>query len=277
MTLCALNGEIMPLADAHISPMDRGFLFGDGVYEVLACVDGQVRARSLHEKRLAQSLAMIQLDVDIAAIFADLDALQAASGLKDAKLYVQVTRGAAPVRDHAFPTNIQPTVFLSISPFTAKRMEPAAAIVREDIRWRRNAIKSVSLLANVLLMQEARAAGAAEVILHLDGWVTEASTSNVFFLKDGVLSTPPLSNAILPGITRHLVLELAEAQGLDVQERPLAVGELAAADSLFVSSSTRGLMPIASIDPGGTLRADAPQTDFSQLATAYDALLHEHQ
>jgi len=276
VTLCALNGQIMPLADARISPMDRGFLFGDGVYEVLALVDGRIRAQSLHRDRLRNSLAMIKLDVDVEGIFANLHALHEASGLDNAKLYVQVSRGPAPVREHAFPETIQPTEFLTISPFTAKQLAPVKALVRDDIRWRLNAIKSVSLLANVLLQQAAKEAVAGEVILHRDGWVTEASTSNVFFLHNGTLSTPPLSDAILPGITRHLVLELAQAQGLSVSERPLSVDELIAADTLFVSSSTRGLQPISEVDGLGLVGTGIPHTDFVQLAAAYDALLHRH-
>lgn len=276
MTLCVLNGEMMDLADARISPMDRGFLFGDGVYEVLAVVDGRVRARSLHRQRLLNSLSMIELDVDVDAVFADLDALQEASGLNDAKLYIQVTRGPVEVRDHAFPSTVTPTVFLTISPFLAKQLAPATALIREDIRWRRNAIKSVSLLANVLLQQEARVAGAGEVILHSDGWVTEASTSNVFVLQGAVLSTPPLSDLILPGVTRHLVIELAQQHGLVVDQRPVSVSELCQADVLFVSSSTRGLLPIVSVDPGGVVGTGSVPAAFTQLAEAYDSLLHRH-
>lgn len=277
MTLCVLNGEMMDLADARISPMDRGFLFGDGVYEVLAAVDGRVRALSLHRQRLANSLAMIDLNVDVDAVFADLEALHKASGLVDSKLYIQVTRGPVEARDHAFPAKVTPTVFMMASPFVAQQLAPTTALVRDDIRWRRNAIKSVSLLANVLLKQEASAAGAGEVILHLDGWVTEASTSNVFCLKDEALVTPPLSDSILPGITRHLVIELAEQHGLGVEERPVSVSDLSASDTVFVSSSTRGLVAISRLDPGGPVGTGTPAPEFTQLATAYDALLHQHQ
>lgn len=276
MTLCALNREIMPLSEARISPMDRGFLFGDGVYEVLACVDGRIRAASLHRDRLSRSLSAIALSVSVDEVFEDLKRLLEASELHDAKLYVQVTRGAAAVREHAFPTVVQPTVFLSVSPFRPSRLQPVDAIVREDIRWRRNAIKSTSLLANVLLQQEAKSAGAGEAILHRDGWVTEASTSNVFLLKDHRLMTPGLSDDILPGITRHLVLQLAEEVGLVVSEAPIAVSDLPKAETVFVSSSTRGLMPIRCLDPGGRVGTGSPHADFESLADRYDQLLHEH-
>lgn len=276
MSLCALNGEIMPLEKARISPMDRGFLFGDGVYEVLACVDGRIRAASLHRARLQQSLAAIALDVSVDAVFDDLQRVLEASGLQDAKLYVQATRGPAAVREHSFPSVVEPTVFLTVSPFTARRLAPVSALVREDIRWRRNAIKSTSLLANVLLQQEAKALGAGEAILHRDQWVTEASTSNVFLLKDRTLRTPPLSDDILPGITRHLVLELAHDLGLEVNETPVSVSELASAETLFVSSSTRGLMPIDRLEPGGQVGAGGVHSEFEALASRYDELLHEH-
>ena len=276
MTWCALNGTLMPLEEAAISPMDRGFLFGDGVYEVLALIDGVLRARDLHAARLAQSLRGIQLDVSVDAIFDSMDALIERSGLSDAKLYIQVTRGAAPTREHVFPTTIEPTVFLTASPFTAGALTPSRAIVRPDIRWHRNSIKSVSLLGNVLLAEEARQYGAAEAILHRDGEVTEASTSNVFLLAAGVLRTPPLSEAILPGITRHLVLELAEAHGLAIDESPVMIDELTAAETVFVTSSTRGLLPIVAIEPGGVIGDGIPSPQFENLQNAYQALLHHH-
>ena len=276
MTWCALNGTLMRLDEATISPMDRGFLFGDGVYEVLALVDGVLRARDLHAARLAHSLQGIQLDVSVEAIFESMDALIERSGLSDAKLYIQVTRGASPVREHVFPGTVEPTVFLTASPFQAHALAPSRAIVRPDIRWHRNSIKSVSLLGNVLLAEEARQNDAAEAILHRDGEVTEASTSNVFLLEGGALRTPPLSEAILPGITRHLVLELAEKQGLTIDESPVMVDDLTAAETVFVTSSTRGLLPIVSIDPGGIVGNGTPVPQFEQLQDAYQARLHHH-
>ena len=273
---CSLNGQLMPIEQASISPMDRGFLFGDGVYEVMARVDGRIRAQSLHAARLKSSLDAIGLDVSVEDVFVDLERLVTKSDLLDAKIYVQITRGAAPVRDHAFPQTVSPTVFLSVSEFKATSHGPSRAIVRPDIRWRRNSIKSVSLLGNVLLMQEAREAGAHEAILYRDDWVTEASTSNVFMIRGQQLVTPPLSELILPGITRHLVIELAGVVGLDVIEEPIAVNALAASDGVFVSSSTRGLMPIIELDPGGPV-GDGILTDaFKALQDAYDERLHHH-
>ena len=277
MTWCCLNGTMMPIEQATISPMDRGFLFGDGVYEVMARVDGRIRAKSLHQARLQSSLDAIGLSVSVDDIFADVDRLTEKAGLLDAKIYIQVTRGAASARDHAFPSKISPTVFLTISEFAAVSQKPSIAIVRPDIRWRRNSIKSVSLLGNVLLMQEARDSGAHEAILHQDHVVTEASTSNVFVIRGQSLVTPPLSDLILPGITRHLVIEMASQIGLDVIEEPIHVDSLFDADGVFVSSSTRGLMPIVELDPGGQVGNGQLTQAFMALQAAYDERLHHHE
>ena len=277
MTWCCLNGTMMPIEQATISPMDRGFLFGDGVYEVMARVDGRIRAKSLHQARLQSSLDAIGLSVSVDDIFADVDRLTEKAGLLDAKIYIQVTRGAASARDHAFPSKISPTVFLTISEFAAVSQKPSIAIVRPDIRWRRNSIKSVSLLGNVLLMQEARDSGAHEAILHRDHLVTEASTSNVFVIRGQSLVTPLLSDLILPGITRHLVIEMASEIGLDVIEEPIHVDSLSDADGVFVSSSTRGLMPIVELDPGGQVGNGQLTQAFMALQAAYDERLHHHE
>jgi len=277
VTWCCLNGTMMPIEQATISPMDRGFLFGDGVYEVMARVDGRIRAKSLHQARLQSSLDAIGLSVSVDDIFADVDRLTEKAGLLDAKIYIQVTRGAASARDHAFPSKISPTVFLTISEFAAVSQKPSIAIVRPDIRWRRNSIKSVSLLGNVLLMQEARDSGAHEAILHRDHLVTEASTSNVFVIRGQSLVTPLLSDLILPGITRHLVIEMASQIGLDVIEESIHVDSLSDADGVFVSSSTRGLMPIVELDPGGQVGSGQLTQAFMALQAAYDERLHHHE
>lgn len=267
----------MRLDQAAISPMDRGFLFGDGVYEVMARVDGQVRAKSLHAKRLTESLASIQLDVFVEHIFNDVDRLIEQAGLESAKIYIQVTRGAAAVRDHVFPTDVAPTVFLTISEFKATTYEACTAIVRPDIRWQCNSIKSVSLLGNVLLMQEARASGAQEAILFREEYVTEASTSNVFVIRGNMLMTPPLSDLILPGITRHLVLDMADTLGIPVIEQNIRIDSLADADGVFVSSSTRGLMPINELSPGGIVGHGQLTETFLALQLTYDERLRNHE
>jgi len=278
MTLCCLNGEIGPVETARISPLDRGFLFGDGVYEVLAHVEGVTRAKSLHRARLSESLNRIQLAgaVSVEAIFADLDRLLAASGLVDCKLYIQVTRGAATERDHRFPTEIQPTVFLMATRWTPAVLGPQSALIAPDIRWQWNAIKSTSLLANVLLMQQASEAGAVDTILHRDGWLTEASTSNVFVLNNDVLMTPPLSDRLLPGITRHLLLDLARDQGLTVKEIDIAMDQLPSMDLIMITSSTRGLVPITRLLPEQQVGNGQIPARFEMLQDAYQRVLHAH-
>lgn len=278
MTLCCLNGVIGPLDEARISPMDRGFLFGDGVYEVLAHVDGVTRARQLHQARLAQSLARIQLEsaVSIDAIFADVDRLLAASALTSAKIYLQVTRGAASERDHRFPAQITPTIFVMATAWLPTVLGPQAMIIAPDIRWQWNAIKSTSLLANVLIQQQASEAGAVDALLHRDGWLTEASTSNAFVFQDGALLTPPLSDRLLPGITRHLVLELARKHGLTVLETEIAIDQLPQADLVMITSSTRGLVPITRLLPDQTIgRGEVPAV-FETLQADYQRVLHAH-
>lgn len=278
MTLCCLNGVIGPVSEARISPLDRGFLFGDGVYEVLAHVDGVTRAVQLHRHRLAQSLASIGLasSVSLEQVFSDLDRLLSASGLSTAKLYLQITRGPAPERDHRFPSTVEPTVFLMASPWSPTVLGPQAAVVAPDTRWQRNDIKSTSLLANVLIQQQASEAGAVDALLHRDGWLTEASTSNVFVFQNDTLLTPPLSKQLLPGITRHLVLELASAQGFSVMETEIAIDQLPHADLVMITSSTRGLVPITRLLPDQVIgRGEVPHY-FEALQDAYQRLLHAH-
>jgi D-alanine transaminase len=278
MTLCCLNGVIGPLDAARISPLDRGFLFGDGVYEVLAHVDGVTRARQLHQARLAQSLARIRLEsaVSIDAIFADMDRLLAASALPSAKIYLQVTRGVAPERDHRFPSQVIPTVFLMATAWSPTVLGPQAAIIAPDIRWQWNAIKSTSLLANVLLQQQASEAGAVDALLHRDGWLTEASTSNAFVIDNGALLTPPLSDRLLPGVTRHLVLDLAREHGLHVIETEIAIDQLSQAELVMITSSTRGLVPITRLLPDQTIGCGEIPAIFETLQANYQRVLHAH-
>ncbi len=263
----------MPLHKARISPMDRGFLFGDGVYEVMAKIDGRIRARSLHAQRLRSSLDSIGLETSVEQVFADVDRLTKKVGFSNAKIYIQVTRGPADARDHAFPSTVSPTIFLTVSAFEAVPQTASQAIVRPDIRWRKNHIKSVALLGNVLLMQEARESDAQEVILYRDEYVTEASTSNVFVIRGQKVVTPPLSDLILPGITRHLVIEIAQKLGILVVEDNIRVDSLSEADGIFLSSSTRGLLPIIALNPGGCVGNGELTSIFSALQDAYDERL----
>jgi D-alanine transaminase len=249
-----LNGEYLPLGEARVSVLDRGFLFGDGVYEVIPAYGARPLRLPQHLDRLENSLRGIRLDnpLDRGEWGAVIERLLGGTPGADQAIYLQVTRGAPPERDHLFPSGVAPTVFVMAKPLKPRAPEIAergvSAVTLEDLRWLRCDIKAVTLLANVLLRQASAEAGADEAILVRDGLAQEGSSSNLFSVKDEVIHTPPKSQLLLPGITRDLALELARKAGLTCLERPLPVGELAAADELWLSSSTREVMPVTRLD-----------------------------
>lgn len=243
-----LNGDFLPLADAKVSVLDRGFLFGDGVYEVIPVYGGQCFRLQEHLRRLDQSLASIRMvsplsDTEWEQIFNHL-----INGADDQYIYLQVTRGAASKRDHAIPAGIAPTVFAMCSLIAPIPVEGIKAVTVPDVRWHRCDIKAITLLANVLLRQEAVEHGAAEAILVRDGVVTEGAASNVFIVKDGVIITPPKGPEILPGITRDLVVELARKNEIPIAERSFSIGELVTAEEIWMTSSTREILPVVELD-----------------------------
>jgi D-alanine transaminase len=255
-----LNGALVPLADAKVPVLDRGFIFGDGVYEVIPAYQRRLFRLREHLARLAYSLTQIKLlnPHDEAAWTGLLQTVVDRNPWDDQSVYLQVTRGVAP-RTQEFPRiAVQPTVFAMSyamrTPSDEQRERGVAVVTRDDYRWGRCDIKSISLLANCLLRQEAEEAGASEVILIRDDHVTEASTSNVFLVKDGVIINPPKDRLILPGITYDLVVELARANGLPVEVRRVRRDELFGADEVWLSSSTKEVLPVSTIDgrPVGT-------------------------
>ena len=245
-----LNGAYLPLAEAKVSVLDRGFLFGDGVYEVIPAYNGRLFRLEEHIARLNNSLAGIRLPMpqsvaDWEAIFRPL-----LEGDKDQYIYLQITRGYAPKRDHGFPEQVVPTVFAmcsEIKPF-AGRFNGIKAVTLDDTRWQLCNIKAITLLANILLRQEALDQGAAEAILVKNGYVSEGAASNLFVVIDGELITPPKNNEILPGITRDLILELAEANGIPYKEDIIALEALQNASEVWVASSTREILPVVELD-----------------------------
>jgi D-alanine transaminase len=268
--ICYLNGEFLPLAEARVPVLDRGFIFGDGVYEVIPVYARALFRLKEHLARLAYSLGSIRLanPHDDAAWRTLLRTLVDRNPWEDQSVYLQVTRGVAP-RSHEFPkSSVAPTVLMIASPLKSptaeQRARGVAVVTREDYRWRRCDIKSVSLLANCLLRQEAEDAGAAETLLIRDGWVTEASSCNVFLVKDGVIATPPKDNLILPGITYDLVLELAREAGMPADVRGVAATELASADEVWISSSTREVLPVTKID-GRAVGAGKPGPVYARV------------
>ncbi|MDO9105857.1 MAG: D-amino acid aminotransferase [Methylovulum sp.] len=245
-----LNGQYLPLNEAKISVMDRGFLFGDGVYEVIPAYHGRLFYLRQHLERLDNSLAAIRLAnphtrEQWQAILAPLlDAGQ------NQYIYLQITRGVAVKRDHAFPENIQPTVFAmcsNIMPF-AGRDAGIKAVTMDDSRWKLCNAKAITLLANILHRQEALDQGSAEAILVRDGYVTEGAASNVFAVIDGVLLTPPKGHDILPGITRDVILEIAQTNHIACREEAISLAQFKSAEEIWVTSSTREIIPVVELD-----------------------------
>jgi len=252
-----LNGEYVPLASASIPIEDRGFLFADACYEVTLVVEGRCIAIDRHLARLQRGLDELRIDVDASAlepIHHELIRRNELAGASFASVYVHITRGVAP-RAHAFPANASPTVLLRAQEITGPSPtmieHGTAAITAADVRWGRVDIKTTGLLPNVLAQQAAVDAGADDVILHRDGLVTEGSHTNVFAVLDDVLVTAPADHRILPGVTRGIVLELAEGAGIAVEQREWSTEELTAADEVLMTSTTAGVRPIVEIDGRG--------------------------
>lgn len=270
---CYLNGAFGPLADARISPLDRGFLFADGVYEVIPVHRNRPFRLRAHLQRLDASLAAIRLPNphDEREWQSILQQLAAAAGGAEMLLYLQVTRGAETGRNHLFPSSASPTVFAFASPYpqpSAKTLdEGLGAITLEDIRWARCDIKSIALLANVLLRQEAADRGADEALLVRDGLLLEGSSSSVLLCIGGTLVTPPNDHRILPGTSRDAVLELAQ-DWLPSQVCPLEARELTSCDEVWIASAGRGVLPVTRID-GAPVGAGRPGPLWREM---YDRL-----
>jgi len=248
-----LNGKLLPIEHATVSVLDRGFIFGDGVYELVPVYSRVPFRLEEHLARLERSLgeAKIRNPYSRAQWRSHIYQLIDAQPFDDQGIYFQVTRGVAK-RDHAFPQNLEPTVFMMSNPLTnppqAQVEKGAAAVSAPDNRWLRCDIKSISLIGNCLLRQLSAEAGAAETILFRDGRLTEASASNVFIVKGGVIQSPPKTNLILPGITYDVVVELARANGLPLEFKDLTEAEVRAADEIWVTSSSKEVLAIVELD-----------------------------
>jgi D-alanine transaminase len=251
--LANLHGEIVPLAEAKVPALDRGFLFGDAVYEVLRVYAGRPFLADEHFARLERSLAAVRISsVDVARLKKRMAVTIAAGPFHEAIVYIQVTRGSAP-RGHAFPPNVAPFEFLFVQefndPYVDARANGTAVVLHPDIRWGRCDIKSTNLLGNVLAMQAAKEAGCTEAILYLpDGTLTEAAHSSLFGVLDGWLVTAPHGPAILPGVTRNLIVTLARKNDIAVCERNLRRDELPMVEELFLSGTTAEVLPVVRVD-----------------------------
>jgi D-alanine transaminase len=250
---CYLDGTYLPLAEARVSPLDRGFLFADGVYEVVPVHRGRLFRLRQHLKRLDDSLRGIRVanPLDEAGWTALLQRLAAEAGEPELLIYLQVTRGTEYGRNHLFPKDAKPTAFAFTSPYpqpSAATLEQGLrAVTLEDIRWDRCDIKSIALLGNVLLRQEAADRGADEALLVRDGLLLEGSSSSVFLCVGGTLVTPPNSHRILPGTSRDAVLELAEGW-LPCEICDVQVRDLAGCDEIWIASAGRGVLPVTAVD-----------------------------
>jgi D-alanine transaminase len=280
-TLCYLNGEYLPLAEAKISVLDRGFVFGDGIYEVVPVYAQRLFRFEEHMARLGRSLAKVRIanplrqDEWLVRARRLIAALAERTGAVDQLVYLQVTRGVAP-RDHVIPEDVEPTVFMmanpSRPPSAEQRHKGVACITARDFRWERADIKSVSLLGNVLARQMSADRGAVETILFRNGVLTEASASNVWVVHEGAVLGPPKSEHVLEGIRYELVRELCEECGIAFNLRPIPEREVLAADEILLSSATKEVLPVTLLDGDpvghGALRGK-PGPVYARLHEAY--------
>lgn len=280
LPICYLNGEYLPLTEARVSPLDRAFLFGDAVYEVLPVYRGRVFRFREHFDRLARSLDAIRMRAPLShAEWARVcDELAARNGGGDLYLYVQVSRGAEFGRNHAWPDGLSPTLFAFASKLESvdRRMleQGVAAVTAADMRWARRDIKTTALLANVLLKKLSADVGAYETILLDHGKLTEGSSTTVHIVKDGVILTPPNGHEILPGTTRDVVTELAARLGIPSIARDIREDELRSADEIWLAFSTRGVLPVTSLD-GSAVGSGRPGSLFRRMNAAFDAYVLE--
>lgn len=280
-TPCFLNGRYMALRDAHVSVLDRGFIFGDGVYEVLPSYGGQPFRFEQHMARLDRSLAELRIPNPLSrSEWADIArqvsrSLRETSGAANQLVYIQVTRGVA-LRDHVMPANIVPTVFVMVSDMKlatqAQREHGVACVTADDFRWEKAHIKSTSLLGAVFSRQISADAGAIETVMFRDGFLSEAAASNVWVVKNGVVMGPPKDNLVLEGIRFGLIEELCQAQGLGFELRRIARAEVLDADELLLSSATKEVLPITQLDGrpvGHGAQAGKPGTVYRRLYAGY--------
>ena len=273
MNTVYLNGEFLPLEEAKVPVLDRGFIYGDGIYELIPVYAGRPLRLKEHLARLQRSLDAIRLanphtDAEWAAL---IGSMIARNGSGDIYVYFQITRGVAK-RDHAFPKDTPPTVFMMASPLPTPPREQVengvACVTMQDNRWLRCDIKAISLLGNVLLRQAALDAGGAEAVMFRDGLLTEGSASNILVAREGRLLAPPKDHLILPGVTYDLVLELDAKHVVPFEVREISEAEVRSADELMLTSSTKEVLAITQLD-GKPVGNGKPGPIFRQLHGLY--------
>jgi len=275
MTISYWNGRYLPLDQVQVSPLDRGFLFADGLYEVTAAYNGRLFEAEAHVVRLQRGLASLRIETGMSDgdWLAILERLTAESGIDgDLTVYLHVTRGAAAARAHGFPAGVAPTIFGMVSPLKRPpdswREQGVAALTMPDIRWGRCDLKTIALLGSVLAQQAATDAGVTDAIQIRDGFVTEGAATNVFVVKDGVIATPVADHRILVGITRQVIQRLAATAGLSFVERDVRAIELATADEVWIASTTKEITPVTTID-GRLVGTGKPGPVWSRVATLF--------
>jgi D-alanine transaminase len=280
LPICYLSGDYLPLAEARVSPLDRAFLFGDAVYEVLPVYGSRPFRLREHLDRLNRSLAGIRMAAplshgDWARVCEELITRNSAG---EAYLYLQVTRGTELGRNHAWPENLKPTLFAyvtALEPMPPSMLEQGvSAVTAADTRWARRDIKSTALLANILLKKLSADAGTFETILVENGELTEGSSTTVHVVKDGVIHTPPNGHHILPGTTRDVVTELAARLRVPCDSSRVTETSLKAADEIWLAFSTRGVLPVTTLD-GSAVGNGRPGPMFKRMSAAFSDYVRE--
>ena len=276
-TLCYLNGDYSPVNQAKVSVLDRGFIFGDGVYEVVPVYGRKLFRFDEHVARLGRSLEKTRIVcADTAAHWLErCRHLVASHAAEDQIVYIQITRGVA-IRDHVMPTNITPTVFMMVSemkvPSADQRHKGVSCVTARDFRWERGDIKSTSLLGAVMSRQMSADHAATETVMFRDGFLTEAAASNVWVVHEGAVLGPPKSGHVLEGIRYELIRELCAEEGIAFNLRPIAEAEVMAADEVMLSSATKEVLPVTMLDSTavghGALRGK-PGPVYAKLHAAY--------
>lgn len=271
MSICFLNNEFQDIKDAKISPMDRGFLFGDSIYEVIIAFKKNPFQLDAHLERLEKNLSILGYNLknflELKEVILD---LISRNSFSNQVIYVQISRGTDEIRDHIPKPNLVPTVFISShelqTDFSLNSGEKA--ILKKDFRWRRSQIKATSLLANVMFRDESNKKGVFETILYENGYVTEGAVSNIFCCKNDKVFTPSLEENILPGVTRKVILELLEENSISYEENKISLDFFSSSDEIWVTNSTKGIIPIVDLD-GKEIGSGLPGKIYNKIAKSF--------
>ena len=271
MSICFLNNKFQDIKDAKISPMDRGFLFGDSIYEVIIAFEKKPFQLDAHLKRLEKNLSTLGYNLknflELKEVILD---LISRNSFLNQVIYVQISRGIDEIRDHIPNPNLVPTVFISShelqTDFSLNSGEKA--ILKKDFRWRKSQIKATSLLANVMFRDESNQKGVFETILYENGYVTEGAVSNIFCCKNDKVFTPSLEENILPGVTRKVILELLEENSISYEEDKISLDFFSSSDEIWVTNSTKGIIPIVDLD-GKEIGSGLPGKIYSKIAKSF--------